>query len=147
MAGLLAARETAEDIATAFYKFRDPVSEHSTDITALIAELFAFSAAAQELHRVLVEPRYVVRKDLIQEDLRTLLGSTDHTFDDINRLFGKLSPTGRRRYLSDAAAYRAVWGDITDHFERERSETLLRRLQCYKKFTQDLTDIVKGYGR
>ncbi|MCJ1357144.1 MAG: hypothetical protein MMC33_007140 [Icmadophila ericetorum] len=146
MAGLIAAHEKAEDVAAAFNKFRDPVFEHATDITALIAELFHFSSSAQELHKALREPRYTTRKDLIAEDLRTLLLSTDRTFDDINDLFGKLSPTGRLRYLSNEAAYRAVWDDITDHFEKERTEGLFRRLQYYKRFLQDLTDVVKGYG-
>ncbi|KAL9116690.1 MAG: hypothetical protein Q9187_006785 [Circinaria calcarea] len=143
MAGLIAKAETAQDIAAAFNKFLDPVSDSSTEITGLIAELFAISSAARELSTISSDARYRGRKILVEEDLRTVLLSIEYTFNDINRLFGGLD---RPIYLTTREAYRGVWNSILRHFQDESTDPLIQRLESYRRFLFDLAEIIQGYG-
>ena len=141
MAGLIAKAETAQDIAAAFTKFLDPVSDSSTEITGLVSELFAISSAARELSNASLDPRYRGRKTLVEEDTRTVLLSIDHTFNDINRLFGSLD---RPIYLTTREAYRGVWNSIVRHFQDESTDSLVLRLESYRRFLLDLAEILQG---
>lgn len=140
---LTANSETAQDIAAAFVKFQDPVSEAAPEIASLIAELFAVSAALQELHAAQTNQRYHHRRDVVsvEEDKRTVLRSVEYTFKDINRRFGDL---GRNIYRTHREAYTAVWRDINCHFEDECHDSLVQRLEYYKIFIVDLACIVQG---
>ena len=141
MAGLIAKAETAQDIAAAFNKFLEPVSDSSTEITGLISELFAISSSARELSNACSDPRYRGRKILVEEDTRTVLLSIEYTFNDINRLFGGLD---RPIYITKREAYRGVWKTIITHFEDESTDPLIQRLESYRRFLLDLAEIIQG---
>lgn len=141
MAGLIAKAETAQDIAAAFNKFLEPVSDSSTEITGLIAELFAISSAARELSNACLDPRYRGRNLLVEEDTRTVLLSIEYTFNDINRLFGDLD---RPVYITNREAYRGVWKSIINHFQDESSGPLVQRLESYRRFLLDLAETIQG---
>lgn len=136
---LVASAETAQDIASVFNKFLDPVPEHSAEITGLISVCFALSSALRELAEVLLDPRLQSRQDLIKADLQTLLRSLGYTFDDVHRLFGGI---GRTTHISPSAGYRAVWRDVESHFREESNNTLSQRLKFYRMFLDDMIDII-----
>ena len=142
MAGLIAEAETAQDIAAAFNKFLEPVSEYGGDVTALIAELFGISSACRDLSVAVSDPRNQRRKDSISEDFRTVMLSLEYTFNDINRFFGDLD---RPIYFTKREAYRGVWKEIMIHCQTENEAGLLARLKWYKEFLNDIKDIVLGY--
>ena len=142
MAGLIAEAETAQDIAAAFNKFLEPVSEYGAEVTALIAELFGISSACRDLSMVVNDPRNQRRKDAIGDDYRTVMMSMEYTFNDINRFFGDID---RPIYFSKREAYRGVWRDIAIHCENENEAGLLERLIWYKDFLNYLKHVVLGY--
>ncbi|MCJ1307417.1 hypothetical protein MMC25_001063 [Agyrium rufum] len=143
MAGLIVLAEDAQDIAAAFNKFLEPVSDQAVDITGLIAELFLISSTARDFHSALLDPRYERRKDLVVDDYRIIAASLGCTLKDINRLFGDLN---RPIYLTKRDAYRSIWREIASYFRSENSDGLLARLRWYKRFMTDLKEIVQGFG-
>ena len=129
---LVASAETAQDIASVFHKFLDPVSEQSTEITGLISQCFAISSALRELSEVIAD---VGLPADVREDLQTLLRSLEYTFKDVHRLFGGV---GRTTHISPSAGYRHVWREIETHFHDESRNTLQVRLKFYCKFLDDM---------
>lgn len=136
---LLASAESAQDIASVFNKFLDPVAEHSAEITGLISVCFALSSALRELAEAISDPRLQARQINIKEDLQTLLRSLDYTFKDVNRLFGGL---GRTTAISPSAGYRQVWREVESHFQEESNNTLSVRLKFYRMFLDDMISII-----
>ncbi|MCJ1385640.1 hypothetical protein MMC17_008763 [Xylographa soralifera] len=140
-ASLTATSETAQDIAAAFTKFKDPLFEHATEITALIAELWAITSALLELNTAQNDPLHYRRRGRIENEQHTALLSLEYTFKDIQRLFGGLA---RPIYNSVRETYQAVWENIHDHFLDEGGITLVRRLEYYRMFLIDITAIIQG---
>ena len=136
---LVASAETAQDIASVFNKFLDPVSENSAEITGLISVCFALSSALRALAQAIADPRRQAGYLDIKEDLQTLLRSLDYTFKDVHRLFGGL---GRTTHISPSAGYRQVWSNIENYFYDESNNTLAVRLKVYQTFLDDLTSII-----
>ena len=141
MTALVATAETAQDIAAVLDEFLGPVSDYSTEITALISACYALSSALRGLSTAIGDSRFNVRYHRISEDLHITLLSLEYTFNDIKRLFGGL---GRPTHISQSAAYRSVWREIATHFERESGNSLWRRLEYYQSFLLVLACIVEG---
>ncbi|MCJ1282504.1 hypothetical protein MMC26_001827 [Xylographa opegraphella] len=143
VASLTASSETAQDIAAAFMKFQDPVFEQATEITALISELFAISSALLELKTANNDPSHYRRRGRIESEQYTAVLSLEHTFKDVQRLFGGLA---RQFYNSAREAYQAVWQNIQDHFLDEGGFPLVRRFEYYRMFLVDIIAIIEGYS-
>ncbi len=143
MNGLVARAEAAQDIAAGLNKFLGPVPKYSTEITALISECFAISSALRELSTAIGDSRYNSGYHEISEDLTITLQSLEYTFHDVKRLFGDL---GRADYISQSAAYRSVWQEITAHFMEESGNSLCRRLEFYRRFLLVLVCVVEGFA-
>lgn len=141
MAGLVARAEAAQDIAAGLNKFLGSVPNYSTEITALISECFAISSSLRELNTAIGDSRYNRGYHEISEDLTITLQSLEYTFHDVRRLFGDL---GRAEYISQSAAYRSVWEDITTHFMGESGNSLCRRLEFYRRFLLVLVCVAGG---
>ena len=139
---LLANAETAQEIAPALVRFQNHVPEAATEISALVSELYAISAALFQLKTALGEPRNARYRNLVDEDKRVVLRSLEYTFKDIHRLLRALDS---RSYRTTREAYRDVWIEIDDYFRAESNNSLLTRLGYYKCFVDDLTPIVQGY--
>lgn len=136
---LIATAETAQDIAAGLHKFLEPVSESSAEITGLIAECFATSSALRELSDAVGDLRQNRRYSSISEDVRIVLLSLNHTFNDVRRLFGGLA---RTNHITLSSGYRQVWRDIEAYFQEESRNTLSVRLEYYKTFLQHLICII-----
>ena len=136
---LTASSETAEDIAAAFLKFKEPLPEAATEITALISEFFAISSALLELDTAKRDHPYLSRK--IGEDQDIILRSLRYTFADIRKQFGRL---GDPFYRTTREAYHGVWRAIDKFFREESYNSLCQRLEYYRLFLLDLGSIVQG---
>ncbi|KAG7001995.1 hypothetical protein G7Y79_00030g065280 [Physcia stellaris] len=126
---LIAHAETAQDIAAGLNKFLDSVPEHSTEITALISECFAISSALRELTTAIGDSRFNRRYHEVADDITVTLRSLEYTFEDVRRLFGGL---GRADHFSEAAAYRAVWTEITMWFQEEKCLLILMTSEFFE---------------
>ncbi|KAL8914949.1 MAG: hypothetical protein Q9171_000576 [Xanthocarpia ochracea] len=136
---LIALAESAQDIASGFNKFLDPLPESSVEITALIAECYAISSALRELNSAKDDPRYYHDFPLIYNDVAIVRESLDYTFRDVTRLFGSL---GRLTHIPRKAAFHHVWRDIDEFFYHESHAPLLRRLETNKAFLLELTNLL-----
>ena len=133
---LIALAESAQDIASGFNKFLDPLPESSVEITALIAECYAISSALRDLNTLKEDPRYYQDFPFIYNDVAIVRESLDYTFRDVTRLFGGL---GRLTHIPRRAALHHVWRDIDDFFYHESNASLCRRLEASKSFLLELT--------
>ncbi len=140
---LVARAEAAQDIAAGLNKFLGPVPNYSTEITALISECFAISSTLRKLSTAIGDSRYNSGYHEISEDLTITLQSLEYTFHDVKRLFGDL---GRADYISQSAAYRSVWQEITAHFMEESGNSLCRRLEFYRRFLLELVCVAEGFA-
>lgn len=138
---LIATAETAQDVASGFNKFLEPVSESSIEITGLIAECFAISSALRELSTAAEDPRNTRRYASITEDIRLILRTLEYTFDDVHRLCGGL---GRPTYITVSESYRQVWREIETTFQLESRNSLCDRLVYYRRFIRQLISIIEG---
>ncbi len=141
MAGLVAKAEATQDIAAGLDKFLGLVPNYSTEITALISECFAISSALRRLNSAIGDSRYNSGYHAISEDLHITLQGLEYTFVDVRRLFGHL---GRAEYISQSAAYRSVWQELTAHFWEESGNSLCRRLEFYRRFLLVLVCVAEG---
>ncbi|KAL8690451.1 MAG: hypothetical protein Q9218_004105 [Villophora microphyllina] len=136
---LIAVAESAQDIASGFNKFLDPVPEISTEITALISECYAISSALREINTAKDDQRYCHEFDLIYTDVSSVRQSLDYTFRDVLRLFAGL---GRTTHISKRAAYNQVWREIDSHFYQESHSSLCKRLEYNRLYLSELTCIL-----
>lgn len=134
--GLIALAESAQDIASGFNKFLQPLPEFSTEITALISECYAISSALRELNNAKEDPRYNQDFDYIYNDVALVEETLDYTFKDVTRLFGGL---GRPTHISRRTAFNQVWGEIDDFFYQESHASLCKRLEASRLFLTELT--------
>ena len=138
---IIATAESARDVATAFDRFLDPVSDYAAEITALISELFAISSALRELDTCYGDLHLNNYQEQISNDIHVALQSINYTFNDIKDL---LSGLGSTVHLSRIAAYRAVWDNIIVHFERESNNSLCRRIGIYRRFLGAVICVIEG---
>ena len=142
MAALLTIAEDAHDVALALDKFLGPVADYSAEIETLIAHCFHTSSALRTLRDAQRDYFLPDRHRLIAADLQIVTASLRYTIKDVQRIFGGLGRVGVR----PGDEYRRVWRDLIDHFREESGTSLSRRLECYKRFLDGLTDtLVDGY--
>ncbi|KAI4095456.1 MAG: hypothetical protein LQ339_007236 [Xanthoria mediterranea] len=132
---LIALAESAQDIATGFNRFLDPLPESSTEITALISECFAISSALRLLDTAKEDPRYYLDYEYIYNDVAVVRDTLDYTFTDVTRLFGGLD---RPFHISRRTAFRQVWQEIDDFFYQESNASLCRRLEDSRIYLTEL---------
>lgn len=133
---LVATAETAQDVASGLNKFLIPVAESSSEITRLISECFAISSLLRDIAAAIRDPRQSSKYPSISEDLRVVVCSIEYTFDDVHRFCGRIVRTS-------SSAYREVWRCIESHFLEESRNSLIARLEYYKKFLEDLRLILE----
>ena len=134
--------ETAQELAPALLKFQTHVPEAATEVSALVSELYAISAALLELKTASNEQRNFRNRKSVDQDKYVVLQSLEYTFKDINHF---IRATDNRTYRSDREAFKDVWIQIDTHFRNESNNSLLARLGYYKQFIDGLTPIVHGY--
>ena len=132
---VIAVAEKAQDIAAALDKFLGPVDDQSAEITALMAECLATSSALRELDKKIGHFPYHPRYPRISRDLTTVKDSLNFTFEDVQRLFGRLG----RVAGTPGAEYGYVWDDLCDFFRAESGNSLRRRLEIYCSVLWGLT--------
>ena len=137
----VATAETAQDIAAIFVDFQNYVEDAATEVAAIVSELYAIRAVLLECNTAVGDPRHIRRRDVIEEDKFVVLSSLDFTFKDINHLFRGLEPSTVR---TRREVHRAVWRQIDTRFRAESNNSLLSRLGYYKRFIEDMIDVVVG---
>lgn len=133
---LAADAQNARDVGTAFDRFLGALPDYFTEITALVAELYAIGSALRDLDLIIISPEYGRRATCILDDLDIVQLSLSITLRDVRELFGGLDRDG---YPPTARAYREVWIDICRHFERESGNTLQTRLERFRQFIMELS--------
>lgn len=140
---LAADAQNARDVGTAFDRFLDALPDHFTEITALVAELYAICSALRDLDLIIISPEYGRRAICIQDDLDLVQLSISITLKDVRELFAGLDRDG---YPPTARAYREVWTDLCRHFERESGNTLQTRLERFRQFIMELCCTMRRLG-
>ena len=136
---LIAVAESAQDIATGFNKFLEPLPEISTEITALISACYAISSALRELNTAKEDARYNRDYEFIYNDVAVVRETLDYTFKDVTQLFGGL---GRPTHISRRTAFYQVWREIDDFFYQESNASLCERLEASRLFLIELTSVL-----
>ncbi|RAL15407.1 uncharacterized protein BO97DRAFT_431995 [Aspergillus homomorphus CBS 101889] len=132
--------DNAEDVAAGFRLFRDPLPEHSTEITSLIADLYAISTSLKNLEDLTRNRTYRRNLHAIQPDLELVRTSLKYTLEDVVEFFGDLE--GRRG--SSREMYRRTWLVLCAFFREQSQDSLSTRLAKYKAFLSDLEALMKG---
>ncbi|KAL3493648.1 hypothetical protein BJX62DRAFT_71212 [Aspergillus germanicus] len=130
---------TAEEVAAGFRRFRDPLPEHATEITGLIADLYTISSSLKTLEDLSTDRRYRLNIPFARPDLDLVSASLQYTLDDIVDFFGHLE--GRR--ASSRNTHKRIWMFMGRFFMDESAESLSIRLAKYKVFLQELEDYIK----
>lgn len=141
---LAADAQNARDVGTAFDRFLDALpDDYFTELTALVAELYAIGSALRDLDLVFTSPESGRRAIIIQDDLDLVQLSLSITLRDVRELFGGLDRDG---YPPTVRAYREVWIEICRHFERESGNTLQTRLERFRQFIMELCCTMRRLG-
>ncbi|KAL5339166.1 hypothetical protein BJX70DRAFT_364560 [Aspergillus crustosus] len=132
----------AEEVAAGFQRFREPIPEHATEITGLIADLYTISRSLKSLEDL---SRHPVSGDIFRvarHDVDLVSASLQYTLDDVVDFFGNLeghASTNRK-------AYRKTWSAMARFFVGESEETLAMRLSKYKIFLNELEKLIRESG-
>jgi hypothetical protein len=129
----------AEEVASGLRRFRDPVPEHATEITGLIADLYAISSSLKALEDLAQDRHYRDALPFARPDLELVSTSLQFTLNDIVDFFHNLD--GRR--ASSRTAHRKTWASLCSFFVEQSEESLATRLAKYKSFLKELEDYVK----
>ncbi|KAE8152696.1 hypothetical protein BDV25DRAFT_57505 [Aspergillus avenaceus] len=129
----------AEEVAAGFRLFRDYVPDHSTEITSLVADLFAISSALKRLNDLTRNHRFQNTLAAAHHDLELVQTSLKFTLEDIVDFFGDLDI--RRGPKGDV--YKRTWMEMCDFFREESRDSLATRLAKYKAFLNELEDLIK----
>ncbi|KAL4785688.1 hypothetical protein BJX76DRAFT_165416 [Aspergillus varians] len=132
----------AEEVAAGLRRFRDPLPEHATEITALIADLYTISSSLKALEDLSRHHRYGAIFNVARADVNLVSASLQYTLDDIVDFFGDLD--GRK--ASSRSAYKRTWSSMCAFFMDESGESLPTRLAKYKVFLNELEDLIKEAG-
>ncbi|PYH77270.1 hypothetical protein BO82DRAFT_424378 [Aspergillus uvarum CBS 121591] len=132
--------DNAEDVAAGFRLFRDPLPEHSTEITSLIADLYAISTSLKNLEDLTRNRNYRRNLHAVQPDLELVRASLKYTLEDVVDFFGDLEA----RRGSSREVYKRTWVDLCTFFREESQDSLSTRLAKYKAFLSDLEALMKG---
>lgn len=138
---LRASSDNAEDVAAGFATFRVPLPEHATEITALIADLYAISSSLKGLDDLTNDPVYRRNRPIVENDLELVRTSLKCTLDDIVEKFNEI----KTQRGSDQEVYRRAWRRIDAHFQGEAGYSLSLRLGIYKRFLSQLDNRMREY--
>lgn len=133
--------DNAEDVAAGFRLFRDPLPEHATEITSLIADLYAISTSLKNLEDLARNRNYRRNLHAVQPDLELVRASLKYTLEDVVDFFGDLEA----RRGSSREVYKRTWVDLCTFFREESHDSLSTRLAKYKAFLSDLEALMKGF--
>ena len=139
---LTAVAQAAQDVAAGLNKFLGPVSGSEVDITALIAKCFEVSSCLRDLAKAVEGSRRRSTYDEVSEGIHDVAHSLDHTFKDVHQIVGEGFADAKKAKLSQTTAFRKVWKNIIDHFQKESGNALVRRLEYCRRLLLDLTDIL-----
>ena len=140
---LAADAQNARDVGTAFDRFLGALPDCFTEITALVAELYAIGSALRDLDLIILSPEHRARATGILDDLELVQLSLSITLRDAREIFGGLDRDG---YPPTPRAYRDVWIDLCRHFQRESGNTLQTRLERFRRFIMELSCTVRRLG-
>lgn len=133
--------DNAEDVAAGFRMFRDPLPEHATEITGLIADLYAISVSLKCLDDFASNRAYHHTLPHVQPDLELVGTSLKYTLEDIVDFFGDLEThRGPNREV-----FKRTWLNLCSYFLEESKDSLSTRLIKYKTFLNELQDEFKEY--
>ncbi|BDD56938.1 hypothetical protein MAP00_002353 [Monascus purpureus] len=135
-------RETAddaEDVAAGFRVFREPLPQFATEITGLIAELYAISSSLKSLDDLANDHRHHHNLRLASGDLELVRVSLNYTLDDIIHFFGSVESWKD----PPQEIYRNTWTELLQHFRKEAHYSLAIRLQKYKALLKELEDLMR----
>ena len=131
--------DNAEDVAAGFSMFRDPLPEHSTEITGLIADLYSISMSLKNLEELSKNRSYRRIYAAAHPDLELVRTSLKYTLEDIVDFFGDLE----ERPASSRDTYKRTWVNLCNYFREESQDSLSTRLAKYKAFLNELEDLMK----
>lgn len=131
--------DNAEDVAAGFSMFRDPLPEHSTEITGLIADLYSISMSLKSLEELSKNRSYRRNYAAAHPDLELVRTSLKYTLEDIVDYFGELE----EQPASSRATYKRTWILLCNHFRKESQDSLSTRLAMYKTFLNELGDFMR----
>lgn len=132
--------DNAEDVAAGFRMLRDPLDEHATEITALIADLYNISTSLKSLDDLTKNRLYRRTVKAAEPDLELVQTSLKYTLEDIVDFFGDIEA----RTGSNRDNYKRTWLELSSFFRKESHEPLPSRLVKYKAFLGHLEDLIKG---
>ncbi|KAF7596463.1 hypothetical protein BBP40_001770 [Aspergillus hancockii] len=131
--------DNAEDVAAGFRAFRNHLPEHETEITSLIADLFAISSHLKRLNDLTNDRRCQHKLPSALPDLELVRTSLKFTLEDIVDFFGDLEV--RRGSTRDV--YRRTWIELCEFFREQSRDSLATRLAKYKTLLNELEDFMK----
>ncbi|OJJ85534.1 uncharacterized protein ASPGLDRAFT_65522 [Aspergillus glaucus CBS 516.65] len=131
--------DNAEDVAAGFRMFRDPLPEYATEITGLIADLYAISVSLKFLDDFASNRAYRHTLHHVQADLELVGTSLKHTLEDIVDFFGDLET----RRGPSREVFKRTWLSLCSYFQEESKDSLSTRLIKYKTFLNELQDEFK----
>lgn len=132
--------DNAEDVAAGFRMLREPLPEHATEITCLIADLYAISSSLKTLEDLTGSHFYRHTFLVVRSDLELVRTSLKYTLEDIVDFFGNLDEVRR---LDREAIYKRTWLDLCDFFRNESTDSLTTRLAKYRAFLDEVKDLTK----
>ncbi|GAD95267.1 hypothetical protein NFIA_065690 [Paecilomyces variotii No. 5] len=133
----------AEDVAAGFMRFREPLPEHATEITGLIADLYGISTSLNALEELTRSADFRCRRNvpLVRPDLELVRASLKYTLEDIVDFFGNIDP----RRSATREVYKRTWFELSTFFRREINYSLATRLRKYKLFLRELEDFTADH--
>lgn len=129
--------DNAEEVAAGFRMFRDPLPEHATEITSLIAELYGISSSLKLLEDLTRSRLYRHNLPIVRPDLERVRTSLKYTLEDIVDFFGNLE------VRSSPTVYKRTWLDLCDFFRNESRDSLATRFAKYRAFLKEIEDLTK----
>jgi hypothetical protein len=140
---LIPEAERAEDIGLALSKFKDPVPDQASDITASIAALYGIGSALRDIDAVLNSAEHSRNIRLIDEHLKPVRLSLFYILDKVFEILGDLG--NGSPFLTDGM-YRQTWKDICSFFRYNGSTTLREQLEACRRTVKELALIVRRFA-
>ncbi len=131
--------EAAKELAAALYPFLESVTHSSTEISAVIGELFNLHAALGDLRGWVLHPDYQRNVPYIMDDLSLGLFPLSKALEDVEMLAGRIDLMASR----SPAAHEQVWLDM-GHVFRTDMTPLCDRFETYKLFLIEVTTRLRG---
>lgn len=131
--------DNAEDVAAGFRMFREPLPEHATEITRLMADLYAIISSLKDLEDLTKNPFYRHNLPVAWPDLELVCASLKYTLEDIVDFFGDLEVHPG----SSRGIYKQTWLELCSFFRGQSRDSLATRLAKYKAFLNEVEDLIQ----